>query len=125
MARDAAVTFINEGCELEGKGSFAGTVRLNGRFKDDFQANGAISVGGAAVVRAQIRAPAVVIEGEVVGDVIATERIELRGRARVVGDLEAPFLVIEEGAVFEGRMTKPANAAVVREWSLRSSSDAG
>jgi cytoskeletal protein CcmA (bactofilin family) len=125
MAQDAAVTFINEGSELEGKGSFAGAVMLNGRFTGDLQANGAIIVGSTAVVRAQIRAPAVVIEGEVVGDVIVTERIELRGRARVVGDLEAPILVIEEGAVFEGRMTKPADVAVVQAWSLRPSSDAG
>ena len=42
------------------------------------------------------------ISGEVMGNVFAAERIELRGTARVFGDIEAPVVVVEEGVVFEG-----------------------
>jgi cytoskeletal protein CcmA (bactofilin family) len=64
----------------------------------------------------------VFISGEVVGNVLATERVEIRGRARVFGDVEAPIVVVEEGVVFEGhcRMTKtrPVEAPAPRDLSV-------
>jgi cytoskeletal protein CcmA (bactofilin family) len=79
-------------------------------------------VGERGVVAARITAGAVLIHGEVVGNVRATERVELRGRARVFGDLEAPIVVMDEGGLFEGscRMTKdqPAAARDARDLSV-------
>jgi len=50
---------------------------------------------------------------------MGSERVEIRGSARVFGDVEAPVVVIEEGVLFEGhcRMTKggPVEAASVRD----------
>ena len=48
------------------------------------------------------------IAGEVIGDVTASERVELLNNSKVIGDVDAPIIVIEEGALFEGqcRMTK-------------------
>jgi cytoskeletal protein CcmA (bactofilin family) len=64
----------------------------------------------------------VLIHGEVVGDVHATERVELRSHARVFGDVESPVIVMEEGVLFEGscRMTKdrPAEARDSRDLSV-------
>jgi len=54
------------------------------------------------VVHANIRAGVVVVSGEVVGNVLASERVELRGKARFIGDLESPVVVVEEGVLFEG-----------------------
>src|SRR6267142_2062976 len=50
----------------------------------------------------------VMVNGEVTGNILASERVELRGTARVFGDVEAPVIVVEEGVLFEGhcRMTK-------------------
>jgi cytoskeletal protein CcmA (bactofilin family) len=81
---------------------------LNGRFKGVIQSTDILIVGERAVVNATITAGCVVIHGEVVGRVVATDRVELRGRARLIGDVEAPILVIDEGVLFEGhcRMTK-------------------
>src|SRR3989454_1291136 len=73
------------------------------------------SVGEKGVINASIRAGVVLINGEVVGNVMASERVEIRGSARVFGDVEAPVVVIEEGVLFEGHcsMTKarPVEAA--------------
>jgi len=49
----------------------------------------------------------VLISGEVVGNVLASERVELRGTARVFGDVEAPVIVVEEGVLFEGHCRMP------------------
>ena len=100
--------FIDEGSEIEGKFTFSGTVMLNGRFRGEIISNDSLIVGEKGVVNASIRAGVVLISGEVVGNVNASERVELRGNARVYGDVEAPVVVIEEGVLFEGhcRMTK-------------------
>jgi cytoskeletal protein CcmA (bactofilin family) len=105
--------FIDEASEIEGKYRFSGTVMLNGKFKGEIASNDTLIVGEKAVINASIRAGIVLVSGEVVGNVLATERVELRGTARVFGDVEAPVVVVEEGVVFEGncRMTKPSAGA--------------
>jgi len=81
---------------------------LNGRFRGEIVSNDTLIVGEKGVVNAAIRAGIVLINGEVVGNVLGSERVEIRGTARVFGDVEAPVVVIEEGVLFEGhcRMTK-------------------
>jgi cytoskeletal protein CcmA (bactofilin family) len=106
--------FIDEASEIDGKYTFSGTVMLNGKFKGEICSNDTLIIGEKAVVKASIRAGVILISGEVVGNVLGTERVELRGTARVFGDVEAPVVVVEEGVLFEGqcRMTKrPADAA--------------
>ena len=106
--------FIDESSEIEGKYTFSGTVMLNGKIKGEIVSNDTLIIGEKGVVNATIRAGVVLISGEVVGSVLGTERVELRGSARVFGDVEAPVVVVEEGVLFEGhcRMTKSRPAEV-------------
>ena len=101
--------FIDEGSEIEGKYTFQGTVMMNGKFSGEINSSDSLIIGEKGVVSATVRAGVVLINGEVIGNVFATERVELRGTARVYGDVEAPIVVVEEGVVFEGhcRMVKP------------------
>jgi cytoskeletal protein CcmA (bactofilin family) len=109
--------FIDEGSEIEGRYAFSGTALLNGKFKGEIISTDTLIIGEKGIVNATIRAGAVLISGEVVGGVLATERVEMKKSARVFGDVEAPVVVIEEGVLFEGhcRMTKerPAEAPPV------------
>ena len=100
--------FIHEGSEIEGKYSFSGTLMLNGRLRGEITSNDCLIVGEKGIVNATIRVGVAVIDGEVVGNVTASERVELRGKARVYGDIEAPVVTVEAGVLFEGhcRMTK-------------------
>ena len=104
--------FIDEASEIEGKYTFSGTVMLNGKFKGEIVSGDTLIVGEKAVINASIRAGIVLVSGEVNGNVRASDRVELRGTARVFGDVEAPVVVVEEGVVFEGncRMTKQTAA---------------
>jgi cytoskeletal protein CcmA (bactofilin family) len=103
--------FIDEGSEIEGKYTFQGTVMMNGKFSGEINSSDSLIIGEKGVVSATVRAGVVLINGEVIGNVFATERVELRGTARVYGDVEAPVIVVEEGVLFEGhcRMTKGKN----------------
>ncbi len=113
---------IAEGSDIEGKCTFSGAAMLNGKFKGEIVSSGALTIGEKGVINANIRAGVVTVRGEVVGNVVATERVELRGTARVFGDVDAPVVIIEEGVLFEGhcRMTKPnaSEADPVREVSV-------
>jgi cytoskeletal protein CcmA (bactofilin family) len=117
-------TLINDGTEIEGKVSFTGTVLLNGRVRGEIVSNDVLVVGERGAVNASIRASVVEISGEVVGNISASERIELHANCRVYGDIEAPVVVIDEGALLEGqcRMTKGRPKEVATISSTRDSS---
>ena len=118
--RGNLTAFIDEGSELEGKYAFSGTVMLNGRFKGEITSTDTLIIGERGVVNATVRVGTAVISGELVGNLEATERIELKGKARVFGELEAPVIVVEEGVLFEGhcRMTKTKPAEPTRDFSV-------
>ena len=113
---------IDEGSEIEGKFTFSGTVMLNGKFKGEIVSTDTLIIGEKGVVNATIRAGVIVVRGEVVGNVQATERVEMKESARFFGDVEAPVVVMEEGVLFEGhcRMTKskPVEAGATRDLSV-------
>ncbi len=108
VGRNGLTAFIDEGSEIEGRYTFSGTVMLNGRFKGEISTTDTLIIGDKGVMNGDVRAGQVLISGEVVGNVFAAERVELKRTARVFGDVEAPVVVVEEGVLFEGhcRMTK-------------------
>jgi cytoskeletal protein CcmA (bactofilin family) len=70
-----------------------------------------LTVGANARVQADISARDVVLLGIVVGNIIATGRVELRGSANLTGDISASRLSIEENAVFSGKVDLVQNTA--------------
>ncbi|MCH8268222.1 MAG: polymer-forming cytoskeletal protein [Acidobacteria bacterium] len=76
-----------------------------------------LSIGPNGQVHANINAKEVVIQGSVKGDVLATDRVEIKKSGSLRGDLVAARVVIEDGAYFKGSIdiqkgeetaTKPA-----------------
>ena len=102
--------FIDEASEIEGKYTFSGTVMINGKLRGEIQSKDTLIIGEKGVIHASIRAGIVLVSGEIVGNVVGLERVELRGTARVSGDIEAPIVVVDEGVMFDGhcRMTRAA-----------------
>ena len=94
--------FIDEGSEIEGTCVFSGTVMLNGTIRGAITSTGAVIIGEKGVANASVRAGAIVISGQVVGSLVATQRLEMRGTARVFGDIDAPIVIMEEGVLFQG-----------------------
>src|SRR5262245_51239777 len=99
--------FLDENSEIEGKYTCSGTVVFDARLRGELTSKDKLIIGEHGVVHASVTAAIVVIHGEVVGEVIA-ERVELKKTARVRGDIEAPVILMEEGAVHHGecRMAK-------------------
>ncbi len=100
--------FLGENTEFEGKLSFKGAVRIDGRFKGEIHSDGTLVVGEKAVLHSDIRVSYVIISGEVHGSIAAERKIEIHAPAKVFGNIDCPLLGIEEGVVFEGECSMSA-----------------
>jgi cytoskeletal protein CcmA (bactofilin family) len=98
---------LGQGAEFEGKLTFAGTVRIDAKFKGSIVTNDVLVVGEHARMEADITCGTVIVYGEVIGNIKAKTAIELHHPAKVRGDVETPTLSIEKGVVFQGQSTMP------------------
>lgn len=87
---------------MEGCLKFAGTLIINGKLRGEILSSGTLLVGETAEVEGDVRVNTAIVSGQVTGNLIARERIELRSGARITGDIVTPALVLDEGVVFEG-----------------------
>ena len=105
-ARQAAgeiTTLLGRGATFEGKLTFEGTVRIDGRFKGEVFSDDVLVIGEGAHVEAEIDIGEVIIQGTVVGNIKAKRSIEIHAPGRVKGDLHTPSLQVDKGVIFEGR----------------------
>ena len=100
--KDAMNAFLGEDTEFDGKLTFRGTVRIDGRFKGDITDGGTLIVGEAGMVEASIHVSSIVLSGEVHGNILADERVEIHAPGKIYGDIQSPTVVIHEGVLFEG-----------------------
>jgi cytoskeletal protein CcmA (bactofilin family) len=95
-------TLLGKGSEFEGKLTFEGQVRIDGKFNGQIVTKDVLVIGDGARVSAEITAGTVIINGTVEGNVRAAQLIELHAPARVKGSLESPALTMDRGVIFEG-----------------------
>ena len=80
-----------------------------------------LTIGPNGKIKAAVFAKAVVVQGEVQGDITASERIDIRDAGSVDGDLSAPRIAIADGAHFRGSIdmqkggAKPAETKVAEK----------
>ena len=77
---------IGKNSEFEGKLSFQGTVRIDGRFKGEITSGDLVIVGETGVLESNIHVSSVVVKGEVRGNIVAKQRIELQAPGKVYGE---------------------------------------
>jgi len=95
--------FLGEGTAFEGTLTFTGGLRIDGRFKGEISTEGTLIIGESAVIRGDIHASWVLVSGEVHGNTVADKRIEILTPARIFGDIQSPEIILDAGAVFEGK----------------------
>jgi cytoskeletal protein CcmA (bactofilin family) len=101
-------SLIGEDSEFEGKLSFLGTVRIEGRFNGEVLAEGTLVVAGNGRVRGRIEVGNLIVtSGLVEAEIVAHNSVELSPPGQLVGDVTTPAFHIERGAVFRGRSIMP------------------
>jgi cytoskeletal protein CcmA (bactofilin family) len=96
-------TLLGRGSEFEGKLTFEGTVRIDGKLSGEVFSDDTLVVGEGALVEAEIDVGEIIIQGTVNGNIRAKRAIEIHAPGRVKGDLTTPSLQIDKGVIFEGR----------------------
>ncbi len=101
--KDMKESVIATGLTFEGKIDGSGHVRISGRFKGDVQVDGTLTVEAGAHLAGAVRAGAVVVAGEIEGNIEGAQRVELHQSGVVNGDISAGSLTVADGARMRGR----------------------
>jgi len=96
-------TLLGRGSEFEGKLTFEGTVRIDGKLSGEIFSDDVLVVGEGAEVHAEIDVGEIIVQGTIVGNIKAKRAVEVHAPGRVRGDITTPSLQIDKGVVFEGR----------------------
>jgi cytoskeletal protein CcmA (bactofilin family) len=110
FGKDAEVTtgqatlnsMLGQGCKIKGDIELQGTMRIDGQFEGSISCPDTLIIGKSGVVKAEVKVKNAVIGGKLVGNISATNKIELQSGSHVEGDIQTARLVIDEGVFFEG-----------------------
>lgn len=108
MAKDE-IAYLGSDTVYEGKLTFKGTVRIEGRFTGDIISEGTLNVGKDAQVRGNLAVGELLLSGHFSGEVTVKSRTVIYSSGVLEGNLHTPVLLTEEGAIIEGQvsMRKP------------------
>ena len=94
---------LNSDVEIKGNLKFSGELTFEGKLEGEIQTDGTLNLGDSAVVTGNISAQSVVVRGKLNGNIHAKEKIEIKAKAELFGDIRATKLVVEEGVTFVGK----------------------
>jgi cytoskeletal protein CcmA (bactofilin family) len=102
---------VGRNTNIAGKLIFQEPVRIEGKFRGEVTSVELLVVTAEASIEGKIRAPRLLILGQLHGDVVDANQVVLGPVARVEGLIQAHSLTICEGAVFNGEVRMKAGAA--------------
>ena len=103
MSPNAPKNVLNSDVEIKGNLKFSGELTFEGKLEGEIQTDGTLNLGDSAVVNGNINAQTVVVRGKITGNIHAKEKIEIKAKTELFGDIRATKLVVEEGVTFVGK----------------------
>ncbi len=94
---------LNSDVEIKGNIKFSGELTLDGKLEGEIHTDGTLQLGDNATINGNINAQSVVVRGKVHGNISVREKIEIKSKAELFGDIRASKLVIEEGVTYVGK----------------------
>src|ERR1041385_1314916 len=99
----ASKNVLGADVEIKGNLKFSGELTLDGKIDGEIQTDGTLNLGDSAIVNGNISAQSVVVRGKVNGNITAKEKIEIKTKTELFGDIRASKLAVEEGVTFVGK----------------------
>jgi cytoskeletal protein CcmA (bactofilin family) len=94
---------LNTDVEIKGSLKFTGELTFDGKLDGDITSEGTLHVGDNAVIKGNLNVNSVVLRGKINGNVTGREKVEIKAKTELFGDVQATKLVIEEGVTFVGK----------------------
>jgi cytoskeletal protein CcmA (bactofilin family) len=95
--------FLGPNTSLKGELRFKEILRIDGKFDGVVESGGTLQVGESGHLIAKVYAKNMEISGKVEGSVMVTGMVSILHQGKVIGDVTTPILVVEEGAIFDGK----------------------
>ncbi len=102
-SNNSSKNILNSDVEIKGTLKFTGELTFDGKLDGDISSEGVLNLGDNAVVKGNLNVNSVVLRGKINGNVIAKERIEIKAKTELFGDIKSAKLAIEEGVTFVGK----------------------
>ena len=110
-------TLIGKSAAVQGDVEFSGGLHVDGRVTGSVRttqgAPGALSVSEHGVIEGSVEAPQVVVNGRVNGDIVASERVVLGAKARILGNVHYGVIEMALGAEITGKLVPRNNGEPV------------
>src|SRR5205809_7994426 len=87
---------LNSDVEIKGNLKFTGELTFEGKLDGEITTDGVLNLGDSAVVNGNISAQSVVVRGKINGNIIAKEKIDIKAKTELFGDIRASRLAVEE-----------------------------
>ena len=97
------VSIISGGVKIEGSFISDGNVRIDGSVNGNVVVNGNLTIGESARLQGEVKATNITFGGNLEGKITATESLKLESKSVLKGDLVTKKLIVDEGAMFDGR----------------------
>lgn len=101
-AASSANCVVAKGTKIEGNFRSPENIRMDGTVVGEVRCDKKLVMGEKSTVEGKVFAQDAVIMGTVNGDVSITETLHLQSTAKVKGNITAKFMIVDEGAVFDG-----------------------
>jgi len=96
------VSIISNGVKIDGNLFSEGNVRIDGAVEGNVVVIGNLTIGDLSQLNGEVKAKNITMSGKVFGKIVAEEKLKLEPKSVLKGDLITKYLIIEEGAFFEG-----------------------
>jgi len=97
------LNFIGAGTVIEGNFETKGSLRVDGRIKGIVKSGDTVTIGTTGEIEGEVYARNAIIGGRVIGDLTIEEKLVLESTSSINGNLKATKLIIDEGAIFNGK----------------------
>jgi len=108
---------LSNDVHIKGSVRFTNDLLVDGRIEGEISSEGALTVAENAHIKAEVKTKSVVIYGKVHGNIICSDRVEIKASAEMVGDVKAGTLSVEPGAIFVGKSEVGAPTAAPKSSS--------
>ncbi len=96
-------TVFSDKSDFNGFLEYKKPLRICGKFEGEINGSALLLIEKGANVKAHIDVPYLIVYGNITGNIIASEKVELREGSHVTGNIRTPNLEVADGVVFEGQ----------------------
>jgi cytoskeletal protein CcmA (bactofilin family) len=113
VAPSASPTLVSYGSVFTGTLESAGDLIISGTVNGNGRIASSITISDTGKWEGNIATDVAIVAGEVVGDIVAVDKLEIRRTARIRGNVRAKSIAIATGAVIDGEMAITGTAPLV------------